>query len=138
MLRKKNALAEIYRILKPGGKLVCSTYGSNHMKEISDLVTSFDNRIRLSSDKLYENFGLENGLEILSHFFKKENVTKKIYEDYLLVDTAEPLIEYILSCHGNQNEYLLDRYSDFKAFVASKTKYGFRITKDSGIFICRK
>lgn len=136
--KKKNALAEIYRILKPGGKLVCSTYGSNHMKEISDLVTSFDNRIRLSSDKLYENFGLDNGKEILSHFFKKNKIEKKLYDDYLLVDSVEPLIEYILSCHGNQNEYLLDRYSDFKAFVTSKMGTGFKITKESGIFICTK
>lgn len=136
--KKKNALSEIYRILKPGGKLICSTYGSNHMKEISDLVTSFDNRIRLSSDKLYENFGLDNGKEILSHFFNKNKIKKKLYDDYLLVDKTEPLIEYILSCHGNQNEYLLDKYSDFKAFVTSKIGTGFKITKESGIFICTK
>jgi hypothetical protein len=108
------------------------------MKEISDLVTSFDNRIRLSSDKLYENFGLDNGADILSNFFNKKKIEKKLYDDYLLVYSAEPLIEYILSCHGNQNEYLLDKYSDFKAFVASKIGSSFKISKESGIFICTK
>ena len=127
---------EIRRVLAPGGKFVCSTYGSRHMQEVSQLVQDFDNRIVLSADRLYERFGRENGTEILKPYFS--HISWKSYNDSLLVPDAEPLISYILSCHGNQNQYLLDRYKDFRGFVARKTKDGFFITKDAGIFLCEK
>lgn len=60
------------------------------------------------------------------------------YEDCLLVQDAEPLISYVLSCHGNQNQYILDRYKEFRAYTARKTAKGFRITKDAGVFLCEK
>ena len=129
-------LTEVRRVLKNGGTFICSTYGSKHMKEITTLVQSFNNSIILSADKLYEKFGLDNGADLLSPYFS--SVRREIYHDELIVDNAEPLIEYILSCHGNQNQYLLDRYKDFRTYVERKTKKGFHITKYSGIFICTK
>lgn len=129
-----DVLCEIRRVLKPGGTLICSTYGSSHMKEITDLVQDFNSLITLSADKLYERFGLENGAVLLAPYFA--NVKMQIYEDALVVNQAEPLIEYILSCHGNQNQYILDRYKDFRTYVEKKTKKGFHITKYAGVFIC--
>ena len=114
---------EVQRVLKPGGTFLCSAYGSAHMKEISNLVQEFDSRIILSGEKLYEKFGKENGKTLLSPYFS--NISWQLYEDYLDVDTPEPLIDYILSCHGNQNQYLLDRYKEFRSFVAKKTKTSF-------------
>lgn len=131
-----DVLDEVRRILRPNGIFICSTYGASHMKEITDLVQEFNSLITLSAEKLYERFGLENGSALLAPFFA--NIHMKIYEDSLLVDQAEPLIAYILSCHGNQNQYILDRYKDFRTFVEKKTKKGFSITKYAGIFICRK
>ncbi|MDK2809220.1 MAG: hypothetical protein PWP24_1957, partial [Clostridiales bacterium] len=130
------ACKEAWRVLKPGGRFICSTYGSNHMKEVSLLVTEFDERIVLSADKLYQRFGRENGRKILSPFF--ENITWLSYEDALCIPDAEPLISYVLSCHGNQMQYLLDRYKEFQTFVKRKTANGFTITKDAGIFLCEK
>ena len=112
---------EVQRVLKPGGTFLCSAYGSAHMEEISNLVQEFDSRIILSGEKLYEKFGKENGKTLLSPYFS--GIYWQLYEDYLEVDTPEPLIDYILSCHGNQNQYLLDRYKEFRSFVAKKTKY---------------
>jgi len=60
------------------------------------------------------------------------------YEDSLLVPDAEPLILYILSCHGNQNQYLLDHFAEFRSFVKKKTDAGFSVTKDAGVFCCTK
>lgn len=125
---------EIHRVLKEDGVFICSTYGTRHMKEISQLVQSFDSRIQLAADNLYDRFGLENGMEILTPYFPKIQLER--YEDSIQLNRPEPLIEYILSCHGNQNQYLLNRYKDFKTFVEKKTRYGFSITKDAGIFIC--
>ena len=127
---------EVQRVLKPGGAFLCSAYGSAHMEEISNLVQEFDSRIILSGEKLYEKFGKENGKTLLSPYFS--SISWQLYEDYLEVDTPEPLIDYILSCHGNQNQYLLDRYNEFRSFVAKKTKTSFHITKEAGVFLCKR
>jgi DNA-binding transcriptional MerR regulator/precorrin-6B methylase 2 len=125
---------EVQRVLKPGGRFICSAYGADHMKEISQLVQEFDSRIVLSAEKLYEKFGLQNGWAFLKPFFTDIQCIK--YKDAIELDSPEPLIEYILSCHGNQNQILLDRYSEFRAFAEKKTSHVFHITKDAGIFIC--
>ena len=127
---------EIKRVLKSDGIFICSTYSGSHMKEISELVKEFDDRIVLSADRLYERFGKENGKELLQKEFK--DVVWVQYEDHLSVTDADALLAYILSCHGNQNRYIVDRYRDFRAFVKKKTEKGFYITKDAGIFIVKK
>jgi len=124
---------EVRRVLKPGGRFLCSTYGKKHMQEVSRLVQDFDERIVLSADRLYERFGKENGREILLPYFSP--ITWSSYEDSLFVPEPEPLISYILSCHGNQNQYLLDRYTEFRSFVKKRTANGFHISKDAGIFL---
>ena len=129
-------LKDVRRVLAPGGRFLCSAYGKAHMQEVSQLVQDFDERIVLSADRLYERFGRENGQRILAPFFPKAQWLS--YEDCLLVQDAEPLISYVLSCHGNQNQYILDRYKEFRAYTARKTAKGFRITKDAGVFICEK
>jgi DNA-binding transcriptional MerR regulator/ubiquinone/menaquinone biosynthesis C-methylase UbiE len=125
---------QIQRTLKKGGHFLCSTYGKHHMIEISELVQEFDSRIVLSAEKLYEQFGLENGEALLKPYFSDVQCIR--YEDSIELDRAEPLIEYILSCHGNQNQMLLERYHEFRSFVEKKTSNGFHITKEAGIFLC--
>lgn len=132
------ALKEISRVLTPNGIFYCSTYGSNHMKEINDLVSNFDSRILLSQTKLYDLFGLGNGENILKKHFK--NVKMKLYDDCLIVDKSKPIIDYIMSCHGNQNELLGSRLGEFKDYLDNiLNKNGnIKITKEAGIFICNK
>lgn len=130
------ACREINRVLKKGGRLIASTYGSNHMKEISNLIQKFDPRIVLAAIDLYEKFGLENGADILGNTFS--GVDTKLYEDSLNVTDSQPLIDYILSCHGNQNQYIVNRYHDFTSFVEKNINKGFRITKNAGVFIALK
>lgn len=126
-------LREIRRVLKPGGRLVCSTYSGQHMQEVSRLVQDFDDRIALSADRLYERFGKDNGAAILEKFFSQ--VQWRQFEDSLCVTKPEPLIAYIMSCHGNQNRFIVDKYHEFYTFVKKKLGTGFRITKDAGAFI---
>ncbi len=133
-----NAVQEIQRVLKPNGVLYCTTYGKNHMKEISELACRFDERITLSNQNLPETFGLENGKRVLGRFFK--NVDLRRYDDELIVKDAEMLCDYILSCHGNQREIIGKRIQEFRKFIGNYiNEYGaLHITKDAGMFVCTK
>ena len=66
------------------------------------------------------------------------DVERRDYKDALVVDEAEPLVDYILSCHGNQKEYLVDKYTDFKKYVEKKLAKPMTITKEAGVLVCRK
>ena len=79
---------------------------------------------------------LENGENLLAPYFPE--IQMRRYEDAIEIAEAEPLISYILSCHGNQNQLLLNQYKEFREFVSARVADGFHITKDAGIFLCRK
>lgn len=129
-------LKEISRVLKPNGVLYCSTYGSNHMKEITDIVQSFDSRVNLSNHSLYDVFGLENGESILKEYFI--SVQRMDYQDSLEITESKPLIDYIMSCHGNQNEILGPKLNEFKEYIEELLVNNGKIivTKQAGLFIC--
>lgn len=131
-------LKEISRVLKPNGILYCSTYGKNHMKEITEIVQNFDSRINLSNHSLYDIFGLENGESILKEYFF--NIQRMDYKDSLEITESKPLIDYIMSCHGNQNEILGPRLNEFKEYIEELLKNSGKIvvTKQAGLFICKK
>ncbi|MBL4935486.1 methyltransferase domain-containing protein [Clostridium sp. YIM B02515] len=126
--------SEIIRILKKGGRFYCSTYGIRHMKEIEGLAKSFDSKIALAEINLEQVFGLENGFEQLEPWFKEINL--HTYEDSLIVDDYKPILDYILSCHGNEHEMLEGRYEEFEKHIKAKvSKTGkFRISKQAGMF----
>ena len=129
-------LKEIRRVLRPDGVLYCSTYGHNHMKEINEIVKEFDDRIVLSSNNLYSKFGLENGQEILNQCFN--SVQLKPYEDCLVINEAQPLIDYIMSCHGNQNEIIGPQMNRFKEYIDQiLIKKKIKVSKEAGLFICQ-
>lgn len=130
-------LKEIDRVLKSDGILYCSTYGKNHMKEITEIVQNFDSRINLSNNSLYDIFGLENGEDILSKYFS--NIQRMDYQDSLEITESKPLIDYIMSCHGNQNEILGPRLNEFKEYIEELLKNNGKIvvTKQAGLFVCK-
>ena len=131
-------LKEIDRVLRPNGIFYCSTYGKEHMKEITELVQNFDSRINLSNHSLYDIFGLENGEVILKKYFS--NVQRLEYPDSLEITESKPLIDYIMSCHGNQNEILGPRLNEFKEYIESILNKNDKIvvTKQAGLFIGHK
>ncbi|MCQ2495602.1 MAG: MerR family transcriptional regulator [Lachnospiraceae bacterium] len=122
-------------LLRTDGIVVAATYGKAHMTEISELAAEFDPKIRLAAEELWEAFGKENGGALLKKHF--DSVDWRQYKDGLYVTRAEDLIDYILSCHGNQNSYLVDKYKEFRQFVRQKVGKGFYVTKDAGFFIAR-
>ena len=106
------------------------------MKEITDICKSFDSNVQLSNHNLFDIFGLENGKELLSKYFSK--IKRIDYEDSLAINESQPLIDYIMSCHGNQNEILGPRLVEFKEYVEDLLKnHGtIHVTKQAGLFVC--
>lgn len=130
-------IKEICRVLNKDGTCYCTTYGIEHMKEITELCKQFNSDIYLSDISLAQVFGAENGMFILSRYF--DNVQMHLYPDELIVEKSEDLIQYILSCHGNQNELLLPVLGQFRDFIERKIKTDgpMHITKKAVLFVCK-
>ena len=81
---------------------------------------------------------LENGESILSKYFS--NIQRMDYRDSLEITESKPLIDYIMSCHGNQNEILGSRLNEFKEYIEELLKNNGKIvvTKQAGLLKCYK
>ncbi|WP_346939169.1 MerR family transcriptional regulator [uncultured Clostridium sp.] len=109
------ALAEISRVVKPDGVVYCSTIGSNHLKELQELMLSFSSSIRIYEDKLSSKFGLENGEKILNRYFNK--VEKVLYDDKLIVNDTNDILEYIYSIPGNILDIIDSKKKEFEGYI---------------------
>jgi len=135
------AISEIARILKPEGTFYATTNGTNHMKGLKALVKSFDPKIDYAEFSVAKEFGLENGAEQLTKHF--ESVEILIYEDYLHITEAKPLVDYVLSLVGHVNIQEImtqSKINDFYNFVEDiiLREGSINIPKASGIFIAKK
>ncbi|HKC75516.1 MAG TPA: class I SAM-dependent methyltransferase [Chloroflexota bacterium] len=90
VLDRPQAVDEIRRVLRPGGRLYASTNGRAHLRELSSFVPE------QSSDFSHGLvFDLENGRDQLAPWFS--TIVLHRYDDALVVTKAEPLIAYFLS-----------------------------------------
>ncbi len=90
---RPQAIAEMKRVLKPGGRLFATTVGGNHMKEMMDWYRQA--HIGRTWESMANPFILENGLEQLTPFFSEVRLSR--YEDNLQVTELEPIMAYIRS-----------------------------------------
>jgi ubiquinone/menaquinone biosynthesis C-methylase UbiE len=89
---RARALAELARVLRPGGRLVAATVGRGHLEEIRQLLARVSDGAWPGSA---ERFGLETGPPQLEELF--EDVQVERYPSTLVVTEAEPLVAYCLS-----------------------------------------
>ena len=133
---KCQALREITRVLKPGGRFYASTVGLRHLKELGELIERFDARL-IESDKLStDSFTLENGAALLGEYF--DEVTLQRYPDALIVTDASLLFDYILSGLENLTSEQQAALAGFVGQELQANQGKYYITKDSGVFAGRR
>ncbi len=93
---RAQALAEMRRVLKPGGKVYLATNGLTHLDELYELQRRFDPAVDFGwSRQAHETFSLDTGGVEVAQFFADVHIVR--YEDELNVTAAEPLVNYIFS-----------------------------------------
>ena len=142
------ALAEIRRVLKPGGRLYAATNGPGHLQELGTLQARLLGR---ESGRDYDisgsrRFGLQNGAALLEPFFP--HVTLHRFEGDLEVTEAEPLVAYILSMNalrdlmndvgaaGMDETAFEEKVAAFREYLAGRheAEGSIHIGKETGLF----
>ena len=135
---RKRAIAEIRRVLKPGGHLYATTIGEGHMREIPQLVRRFDPCAEVTIHGSEFPFTLENGKDQLQVAFGEVRMWR--YPDALHITSAEPLADYIFSLsrfHIPQREHLRRELITFIESELAAHDGVIVIHKESGIFRAR-
>ena len=127
------SLAEIRRVLKPGGQLIAATNGTGHMRELNSLAGEFDVQRSLTPDL---PFTLESGGAQLQPFFS--SATRHDFVDSLAVTETEPLVAYILSMRMAFDFFTPERIAKLRVLIDERIARDgvFHIGKSSGIFVC--
>jgi SAM-dependent methyltransferase len=133
---RPKAIAEIRRVLKPGGPLYTTTIGMGHMKELPDLVERFDPENGDFMRNTEIPFTLEDGTDQLRAQFSE--VETRRYEDELRVTDVDALVDYAFS--GMRLGLEKGRKEEFARFIQKEMTANdgvIAIKKDSGIFIAQ-
>ena len=132
------ALSEIRRVLRDGGRFYAATNGEGHMRELDDLVETFDPGHPLPAGPIID-FTLENGQDLIGRSFN--SVAMHRYEDGIVITRAEgsagadALAAYIISMDWGR---YLDA-SGLAQFIERELEErgAIRISKDVGLFEAR-
>lgn len=82
-------LAELARVVRPGGWVGVATNGTGHMNELFDVAA----RVGAHIDRPHVRFPAEEAAATLAEFFDDVDVHR--YDDTLAVPDAEPVIAYL-------------------------------------------
>ena len=155
------AIAELRRVLRPGGTLLAATNGQDHMSELWQLAELAFIHLGVSPQKATEaiergraagalSFRLETGAQCLRRSFTDVHLER--YQDELHVTEVEPLVAYLSSlwlvdqmCEGatatEQEHTLLPTQvmDSFRVVVQECIAADgvVRISKDTGAFVAR-
>lgn len=132
---RPQALAEIRRVLKPGGRFYTTTVGEKHLQELLAIPYRFAPEQAIDALKLNNEFTLDNGAAQLQPFFA--SVEMRRYPDSLHVTEAAPVADFLLSSF--RFDFELDQRDRLIQFIEGELQRSggaIDITKDSGMFLC--
>lgn len=128
----KKGLMEVRRVLKPGGKFYCATYGENGIIDyIEKALAGFQVTGGVSKE-----FTLQNGKGTLEEFFEK--VERLDYEDSLAVTNTEDLVDYVYSLSNITNLDTVGKDTLKQILDSRKEKGVLLVPKEYGMFVCEK
>jgi len=133
---RPQALAEVRRVLKPGGVFYAATMGENNMREMDEIFCEFEERygraVRFTHPAKVP-FQLQNGGGLLRGFF--DSVETREYMDSFVITDPCALFEYISSMNIVPKEW------EPKLMEIIKLRFDnegiMRISKEQGLFVCR-
>jgi ubiquinone/menaquinone biosynthesis C-methylase UbiE len=134
------ALSEIHRVLRPGGILHATTVGREHLLELREvLLLAKDIRVDVMEDEsaqVLASFTLQAGMEKVQDQFR--DVEVRVFDDWLEITDAEPLIEYVLSSSvWDLKEEGIMRLRDIVE-KRIENAGSFKVRKHQGMIIARK
>ena len=139
------AIAEVRRVLKPGGTFFAATNGKDHMLELDKFI--FDLAAEHLPDVTLElmsglSFRLDNGAEAIQKHFDKVKMIE-VPNNALKVTEVEPFMNYIFSMNRLQSQLGTipeEKVAELAEVARQKAKEKLEqgpihITKSTGLFI---
>lgn len=134
------AVAEVRRVLKPGGRMFAATNGATNMTDLDTLVErlapNFAPQNNPQIDRWRGAFTLENGPDILKQSFDHVHVVR--YPDNLVIPSSRPIVDYVLSMQANFERAASDEeIAAFQAALDAELRScgSIFIHKDVGVLI---
>ena len=124
-------LSEVRRVLKPGGKFYCATYGEHGIMEfINDSLRNLG-----IHGEIYKTFTLQNGRDILSEHFEDVQMFQR--DDGLKINCVDDFVDYVMSLSSLTG--IMDSRRDTlrRAFEEKLENGMLYIPKEYGMFICK-
>ena len=145
-------IADIARVLSPGGVFITVTHSRHSLKEVTELVPRCMEIMKLTPpqeitiNRLFQSFCMENGEEQLTPFFGK--VDRILYKNDLLfsLDRINECIDYldkkrhlifkdVMERHPQKMEDVLSSFHKM-IFEYAKERGRVVLTKDDAVFRC--
>jgi len=128
------AVAEIRRVLVPGGTVFATTNGRDHLAELRKLVEPLAPELPFVLQDNAAAFSLENGKERLSSGFSQIRLHR--YEDSLEVPEVEPLVGWVMSVRL-AGDMLAGKEPQLRSALSQmlRGRGSIQVTKSQGLFI---
>ncbi len=132
-------LAELRRLLRPGGTLVAATNGRDHMRELKEVAEPILGLPPIGSVVTSCDFALETALFPLHAFFPDVALVR--HDDALRVTDVEPLVAWVVSLLDDETRRVVaPRVPQLRRELAGRMAASggvFHVSKSSGVFVAR-